>query len=97
MSKEIEHYGTDTVICPYCGYDNGGEDGDGPASGEQQCYNDDCNKYFTCEPSFTVDYSTYKLDCRNGSEHRWAEPYFGDSDRGIKSCKDCFKGEWVNK
>ncbi len=101
MAKEIDHEFTDTVICPYCGHDNGGDDGDGPPSGEQQCYNEECEKKFHCEPDYSVSYSTSKVPCLNGEPHQWREPYnpFGaDDPRQMHNCRTCYKherfGEW---
>jgi hypothetical protein len=101
--REIDHEGTDTAICPYCGYNNGDGDGDGPPSGEVQCYDGDCNKRFFCEPSYSVSFHTKKIPCLNGeADHAWDEPYhpWGDA-RGMQYCRTCDKskqvGDWDRK
>lgn len=97
--KEIDHRYTDTVICPYCGYDNGSDDGDGPPKGEQQCLSEECQQKFNCEPYYSVSYTTYKVPCWNGEPHEWDKTHwFADEDKkGHRSCKCCSKGEWVSR
>ena len=97
--KEIDHSCTDTAICPYCGHDNGdgSYSGEGPPKGVQQCY--ECEKYFDCEPSYSVTFYTSKLDCRNGSEHEWhLNDYTKDMilKKILRRCRSCNKTEWVD-
>lgn len=95
MDKEIDCSSTDTVICPYCGYDNGGDDGDGPPTGPQECYS--CEKKFECEPDYSVYYSTFKVDCWNGEPHDWRKPDFLPGEtKTITSCRACRKSKWVD-
>jgi len=96
LTKEIYHEYTDTVICPYCGHDNGGDNGDGPPEGEQECYNDQCKMKFDCEPDFLVTYSTRKIPCMNGEQHEWGQVFWA-TEQGYRSCKGCRKSEWVNR
>lgn len=95
MSKEIDHKGTDNVICPYCGHDNGGDDGDGPSKGEQQCY--ECEKKFDCEPSYSVTYYTNKMPCWNGEPHEYKtyRRVLPDDKKTLASCRLCHKTKWV--
>lgn len=86
--KEFDTRYTDTVICPYCGYDNGDDDGDGPRTGEEQCQ--ECEKKFHCEPDYSVSYITRKVPCLNGEPHQWRDNWGAFS----KCCKHCLKIEW---
>ena len=47
-----------TIICPYCGADNGRDDCEGHCPDEMTC--DDCGKTFDVEMNVSVDYSTRK-------------------------------------
>lgn len=96
MEKDIDNWCNDSIICPYCGYDNGDDDysTNGHSGTEEQCV--ECEKRFHCEPEYSVTYSTYKRDCWNGEPHKWEtercfQPY--TDGRKIKQCQICYKNE----
>jgi hypothetical protein len=98
LDKEIDHEYTDTVICPYCGHDNGGDNGDGPPDGEQECNNEECEKKFHCEPDYSVSYSTSKVPCLNNEEpHSYYTPYFLDPNRGASKCRNCSERKFFTR
>jgi len=59
MSVFIDHHGTHTVICPYCGYDAGFEDLED--KGTLECENEECKKHFNYYADYEVSYSTYEV------------------------------------
>lgn len=94
MDKEIDCEYTDDVVCPYCGHHMDGDIGDGPSTGEQEC--DKCEKKFDCTPSYSVSYTTMKVDCWNGSPHDFKKDRFwpDDEKKAPWTCKECSKTEW---
>lgn len=56
MSR-IDHEATDSVICPWCGHDNG--DGDYESGSEIDC--EQCGRAFDVEIDTIVVYTTSKL------------------------------------
>lgn len=57
--------GTDSVICPHCGSDNGAEEFHTP----QRATCSECEKEFWVQPDYSVTYSTSCVD------HAWPEEW----------------------
>jgi transcription elongation factor Elf1 len=53
-----EHEGTDGVVCPHCGYDNGNDD----MGNEGTLWCAECGVEFTYEAEYSVTYSTRKVE-----------------------------------
>lgn len=61
MSLPIDHWRTDSIVCPHCGHKHE-DDGDGWGpnnSTEMEC--SACSKPFFVERDFSVEYTTAKL------------------------------------
>ena len=59
------------ITCPYCGHVQNEPD---------ECYSEgelyeaqckECNKIYGIRPFYTKGYHESKMDCANGSEHKW--------------------------
>ena len=85
------------IDCPYCGHSQEAND-DCYAPDElyeAECQNDECEKIFGYTIEYYPRYWECKLDCRNGSPHRYkkypyedeglGEPYY----YGQYKCRDC--------
>ena len=67
---EIEHEGTDEVVCPYCGYKYGDSWEFSDNTDELIC--DECNKKFNMSRNISVDYTTSKIVCSKiNQEHNF--------------------------
>ena len=81
------------INCPYCNgeIENCHDDGFGYEEDElheQQCHH--CDKYFVFMTAIIFDYTAYKADCLNGSDHK-LEPVTHNPKvyPDWKRCSDC--------
>jgi transcription elongation factor Elf1 len=61
--QEIDCWGTDEVVCPYCGHKHSDSHeffGDTHNSADIEC--NECGKKFHCEAEYSVDYTSYKQE-----------------------------------
>ncbi len=60
---------TESVICPYCGYDCGGEDMARGQDDEIHHECGECGKTFIYHTNYDIRYFSRQADCLNGSPH----------------------------
>ena len=98
MPKNIEHYMTDEVVCPHCGYEYGGSwEYDDDDLDTMTC--DECGKPFKAYREVDVSYITEKVKmvkCECGKEQRsnfLMRPMDSDSIRWKRAmvCEGCGK------
>lgn len=62
----------DQIICPYCDHRQTDDVGDDDMMLEWQC--DRCENFFMVWIQHCVNYSSRRLDCKNGiSDHQWSD------------------------
>lgn len=81
-NKEIDHEGTDEIVCPYCGYEFSDSweyyDEEDPMT----CYG--CSKEFYLQIHREISYDTYRKSSDCEHENAWEH-------NGYKHCDDCGK------
>lgn len=63
---EINHENTDEVVCPYCGQESS-DSWELDDDGVTECYG--CDKKFNYTKNISVDYSTSKIECKEGKHN----------------------------
>lgn len=60
--KEIDHFCTENIICPYCGYEFKDSWDFSSDSAILECDNEKCKKKFSYGRDIVVEYTTSKVD-----------------------------------
>lgn len=92
MNAEIEHEGTDEIVCPYCG--SAGSDSWEFRNDEGFTQCGDCSKNFKWSRNVSVDYDTKKVACLNGGEPHDYRKCYAISNKTRYECRKCTKYEW---
>lgn len=92
MADTIDHTGTKTVVCPWCGhtYQDCSEWGTGQDEDMEEMECGDCGNDFIWERSITTEYSTNRKKCKTCNYELSMEPYiFKGHNWTIYECIVC--------
>lgn len=105
-TTDIDHDGTDNLVCPYCGYEHTDSWEIEDDEGERSC--DDCQKEFTYQREVTTTYASEKMLCDDDKHEYEIEAHFCSKNEfgvelpelqwkhfRIEVCKNCDDKEYV--